>query len=454
MANKNILTNGAKLNSISQNYYSPVSTVFTTGLPLTTFYCFLAKVDPWGDNTNPPVPTQDQLSLKRIYKNIFATKKINTNDISGVIERIDWEANTTYTYYQDNIDMLELDNNGFLINKFYVKNKYDQVFKCLWNNNGAESTIEPYFEPGTYGSNNIFLGADGYKWKFIYTVDIGAKVKFMDTSWIPVPMSSTAPNALQNSVGAGNIDVINILNGGSNYDPANAAISLVVTGDGTDAAGTVTVTDGMITDVIMTNTGSNYSYANVAISSTLGSGAIAISPVSPIAGHGSDPISELGCVHVMLTAEFNGNESGNIPTDIDFHQVGIIIDPTSLSDYPKPATSSIYKTTTDLVLAQGFGLYSPDEIIFQGTSLETATYTGVVLSFDAASNVLKLINIVGTPAINAPVFGDTSKTTRTLLTVSSPVYTTFSGHIAFIENRTGIQRSEDGIEQFKFVLGF
>jgi hypothetical protein len=29
-----------------------------------------------------------------------------------------------------------------------------------------------------------------------------------------------------------------------------------------------------------------------------------------------------------------------------------------------------------------------------------------------------------------------------------------SGYMAFIENRTGITRSEDGIEQFKIVLGY
>jgi hypothetical protein len=30
----------------------------------------------------------------------------------------------------------------------------------------------------------------------------------------------------------------------------------------------------------------------------------------------------------------------------------------------------------------------------------------------------------------------------------------FSGYISYIQNRSAVQRSSDGIEQFKFVLGY
>ena len=369
------------------------------------------------------------------------TKKITVNDISPVIERIDWSANTIYSFYRDDVNMLETDENGFLVNKFYVKNRYDQVFKCLWNNNDSESTIEPKFEPGTYGVNNIYQGSDGYKWKYIYTVDVGNKVRFMDSSWIPVPAGDLIISSRQNSAGAGDIEVINVTNGGSGYDPANATVTVTVTGDGSGATGTAVVTSGSVTDVIVTNTGGNYTYANVAITSSLGSNATAICPVSPIAGHGSDPISELGCSHVMLTAQFNGTEGGNIPVDIDFHQVGLLVNPSTAESYPKTANGSVYKASTDLVLAQGFGLYTQDEYVYQGSSLETATFKATVLSFDAVNNILKLINTTGTPVTNAPVFGNTSQTVRTLLTVSNPSYSIFSGYIAFVENRSGSQIS-------------
>jgi hypothetical protein len=156
----------------------------------------------------------------------------------------------------------------------------------------------------------------------------------------------------------------------------------------------------------------------------------------------------------MFTAEFNGDENGYIPVDIDYRQVGLLINPTTLSSWPVPAQETIYKVTTDLVVASGFGVYTNDEIVYQGETLENSTFNAHVVSFDAASNVVKLINITGTLSLNAPIFGNSSKTVRTLLNYSTPDFLPFSGYISYIENREAVQRSADGIEQFKFVLGY
>ena len=455
MANKNLLTYNAKVSQVEQLYYSPVAV-----LPppqsgsIGTSYCFLSHIDPWLDDANPPAPLQDQQSIKNIFKSMFVAKLVTSNNISPVIQRIDWTSGKTYDYYQDNIDMFSTDPYGILNLNFYVRNRYDQVFKCLWNNNSSPSTAEPFFQPGSYGTNNIYTGTDGYKWKYMYTIDVGTKQKFMDSNWIPIPVGQNTPNPIQTSAGSGDIEVINVTNGGSGYDPANAAISVIITGDNIGASGTVSVTNGSISDIIVTSTGSNYSYANVSIVSSAGSNATAIAPVSPIGGHGFDPVSELGCTRMMFTAEFNGSEGGFIPTDIDYRQVGLVINPTALSTFPYPANSAIYKVSTDFIVAAGFGAFVSDETIFQGSSLATATYSATVLNFDVATNTIHLINTYGTPTLNAPVFSTNSGTVRTLLSVSTPDFQTFSGYLAYVENRSGIQRSSDGIEQFRFIIGF
>ena len=461
MANKSLITNGAKISQVEQVYYSPVAVVPPNiSVPLGTLYCFLAKVDAWPTDSNPPVPTQDVKSLKTIFKNMFAVKHITSNDISPVIKRVNWESGVTYDAYSDTVDMFELDTNGNSIKNFYIKNRYDQVFKCLWNNNEDASTVEPYFEPGTFSTNNIFQGADNYKWKYMFTIDTGSKLKFMDATWIPVPVGSNTPNALQTSAGAGAIEVINILDGGALYDPSNSAISVVITGDGTGASGTAVVVGNAITDVVVNTPGSNYTYANVSFSTSSGFGAIVSSPTSPVGGHGFNPISELGCHHVMISAEFKGGEGGIIPTDIDYHQVGLVSNPTTKSlfetygnDYV-PASGSIYKTTTDFVVSPGFGVYTQDEFFYQGDSPATASFIGTILSFDEASNVVRVLNMSGTPSLNAPIKGYTTSTTRTLLSYSEPDFSIFSGYINIIENRSGVSRSSDGIEQYKFVLGY
>ena len=456
MANKNLLTDLAKLAEIEQIYYSPVAVLPSQpNIPISSIYAFLAKVDPWDDDTDPPQPTQDQLYIKKTFKNMFVAKHILTNDISPVIERIDWETDTVYAYYRDDIDMFEINpNTGLLVNNFYIINSYDQVFKCLWNNNGEPSTDEPYFEPGNYGTNNIFVGADGYKWHFMYIVDVGLKTKFMDVNWLPVPLGANIPNPTLTTAGSGNIDVINVIDGGSGYDPANAVITISITGDGTGATGLAQVTDGVITDIEVLNSGSNYTYSNVSITSTIGSGAYAIAPTSPVGGHSYDPSPELGTTHIMLTSEFNGSESGIIPTDITYYQVGLVINPSTVSLNPYPANGSIYSTTTDLIVAPGFGEYVTDELIWQGSTFQTATFVGTVLSFDTSTNIVKLINTRGTLTINSPVFGNSSVTTRTLLDYNTPDFIVLSGYMSYIENRSGVIRSPDGIEQIKIVLGY
>ena len=453
MANKIVITPEAKVVQVQQSYYLPVSVLPSkVTVPVETNYCFLSRVDPWEGDV--PAPSLDQKTRKEIFKNIFVVKKVTTSDISPVIQRIDWEPNKLYYFYRDDVNTLEQDSNGNLVYPFYVRNRYDQVFKCLWNNNGGLTSDEPMFTPGTYGTNNIYMGSDGYKWKFMYSIDSGLKTKFMDSNWLPVSVTTNSLNPLLSPAGCGDIEVVNVYNGGSGYDPANATINITITGDGNGATAIANTSNGSIIDIIVTNPGANYTFANVTVSSEIGSGAVAYANTSPVGGHGFDPISELGCSHVMYSIEFNGSEDGEIPTDIDFHQLGLMVNPTARQTTPEPANGNIYRTTTDFVVSSGFGAFVRDEIVYQGPSLASATFTAKVLSFDVATNLLRLINITGSPTINGSVYGNTSSTARTLLTVSYPNFVLFSGYLAYIENRDSIQRSFDGIEQYRFVLGY
>jgi hypothetical protein len=461
MDNKNILTHGAKLVSVTQGYYSAVASIPNSTIPVTNYYCFLSKVDNWPVDEFPPYPNQSNAYLKQVRKNIFALKKISVNNISPVIERIDWTSGETYQYYRDDVDIYQKDSSGLAVYHFYIKNKYDQIFKCLWNNNEQPSTVEPYFEPGTFTDNGLFQGVDGYKWKYMYTIDIGLKVTFMDQYWVPVQIKGRAPSEYSITqttrllpAGAGNIEVINVLDGGSGYDTSLAPIFVTIQGDGVLATAEAVVSGGVITDITVNNPGTGYTYANIIISSDVGSGANAYASISPIGGHGSDLVGELGCDHVMLTAQFNATEGGLIPTDIDFHQIGIIVDPVTSATTPNPANATIYNATTELLVAIGAGRYTEDEWVYQGSSLENCNFKAQVLTFDPQNNLLKVLNKTGDAQPNSPIFGDSSKTVRTVISVNPPVYTTFSGYIMFVENRTGVERSTDGIEQFKFVLGY
>jgi hypothetical protein len=51
---------------------------------------------------------------------------------------------------------------------------------------------------------------------------------------------------------------------------------------------------------------------------------------------------------------------GSLVKRHDFRQVGLLVNPTALSTYPAPANGAIYKTTTDVVVAPGFGVFAED----------------------------------------------------------------------------------------------
>jgi len=452
-----LLTYNDNFFQISSVYYSPTVILPITNENLSSVYCYISKVLPWTSENTPPSPSQDQKSIKEIFKNMFFLKKVTSNDMIPVVERIDWKTGIVYDYYRDNVNMFALDNNGKLVRKFYIRNKFDQVFKCLWNNNNSASSIEPYFQPGTFNANQVFQGADDYKWKYLYTISSGSKIKFMDDIWMPVPLEMNPPNPLLKYAGAGSIDVINVTNGGSGYNEANSPVIVVITGDGEYASANAVINSGSIIDVTIANTGTNYTYANISFSTSEGSGATAVAYPSPIGGNGFNPSTELGVNHLMITATFSKDESGSLPTDIDFRQVGLLVNPYAYFGTTTGIANAIsYSTTTDVIVSQGFGDFLPDEIVYQSIdgTLETASFSATVLSFDGTTNTLKLLNTFGTSVTNLILYGNTSQTARVLLQKQPSQIVPFSGYLAYIDNRKSIARNPDGSEIFKLVLGY
>ena len=141
--------------------------------------------------------------------------------------------------------------------RYYVYNSStNAVYICIYNNEGGLSTVAP-----TGTSPTILNTADGYKWKYIYSLD--TVNKFITSKYLPIITAS------KNSyTPVGSIVGVSIDSGGSGYSGNTVNIS----GDGTSAIITPTITDGVITGALITNPGSGYTYANLSLSAG-GSGA-------------------------------------------------------------------------------------------------------------------------------------------------------------------------------------
>jgi hypothetical protein len=97
--------------------------------------------------------------------------------------------------------------------------------------------------------------------------------------------------------------------------------------------------------------------------------------------------------------------------------------------------------------------YIEDEVVYQGLSLAASTFSGNVVEWDSANNILKLSNIRGTPSSEL-VNGVTSTASRFLSSVETSEMKRYTGNLLYINNISPIQRSSDQVEDFKIILKF
>ena len=159
---------------------------------LSNEYWFLgvAKSDPWKDSVgnaidnSPPTNIDSVESQVDFKRNMLFAKRIFPNDVSLAIRRVDWEPNQIYTAYDDRVDLFDDINPA----NFYVLVEGRRVYKCISNNNSANSTVAP-----THTDTSIRQLADGYRWKFLYTITEDKDENFSLNDFIPVEFINNIP---------------------------------------------------------------------------------------------------------------------------------------------------------------------------------------------------------------------------------------------------------------------
>lgn len=238
------------------------------------FYFFVGRTTEWDDEESPEVPVDSPRNDNTTQRNMLFVKRIQASDAVLMISRINWVSETIYDQYDDKYG--ELNSTGGVITahsgasslknaQFYALTDDDLVYKCIFNNNNATSTVKP-----TGTSTLAIETADGYIWKFMFKVEASDKTKFLSLDFIPVRKiaGSGDPEFDVN----GQIDSVNITNSGSGYATAP---TVVVNGDGAGAVVTATVTGGEVTNLVITNSGEGYSFAYLTFSGGGGTGASA-----------------------------------------------------------------------------------------------------------------------------------------------------------------------------------
>lgn len=404
-------------------------------------YVVLGKQLQW--NTLPetvPLPTDSDDYINQMYRNGIYAKLVNYQDSALVIERNDWTTDTVYNTYKSNTN-------------FYIVNSKDQVFKCLANNSGQVSTSEPQLTLSATSLEEPYLEMpDGYKWKYMYTISTAQKQSFMDADWMPV-----TTNKFVNAASVpGSIDIVNITNSGNNYTNGSLQNIITVSGDGTGAVLKANVVDGHIVDVIIQDRGQNYTIADLTftdVNGGVGTAAVAEVSTSPINGHGYDAAEELLASTVMFNVDFDGLESGAFPADNDFRQIYAISNPYEYGSTTLAKENS-YTLYSKIKTSPGLGDFNNDEKVYQGTTLETATYVADVISFDEIQNQLYLNNVRGSLSLNQAIKGTDSGSIRVAVSEIAPTMKLYSGKVIYISNRLPVSRDVDQNDRIRFIISF
>jgi len=443
-----------------------------------------SRTDNQGTDAAPLTPVDSIQEEFYTFDDLLAAKKIASSDVSFVIPRRNWTNGTVYDYYRHDYGnritgstSVQTANSGatsLFDATYYVMSSTYNVYKVLDNNSNAASTIEP-----TGTSTAVLTTADGYKWKYMYTLSATQQSNFLSTDFMAVATNGTVSAAAVD----GAVRIVKIKSagtGGTNGTHTGIAIR----GDGSSGTVSVTVAGGVITAVTVTNVGSGYTFAYIRNADIVTAGATGLTGseldviIEPKGGHGFDAVKELGGFYVMLNTNFDGSESantGDFTTANDFRRIALIRDP--FSGGSAASTSTLRGTKAIRFAASPApGTFTVDEEINQATT----GAVGKVVEWDATNRILHYIqtrfndegvdsngNLTAFSGANV-VTGQTSSATGTPSSAGSESADniTFTsgyaaseidadkGDVIYIENRSPITRASDQTENVKLIIEF
>ena len=171
------------------------------------YYLFVSRATPYEDNpattsvveSDSVIPSVGE-SSRNVYdtfRNIIFIKRIRPENLKLSVPRIDWTSGDVYTAYSETTDMAG--------QNYYAMTSDYNVYKCMKSNRASQ--IMP-----TGKSADIISLADGYKWKYIYTVPEDY-LRYVTLDHIPVFIGDEnfpEQKQVQDSALPGSIDTVTL----------------------------------------------------------------------------------------------------------------------------------------------------------------------------------------------------------------------------------------------------
>lgn len=166
---------------------------------------------------------------------------------------------------------------------------------------------------------------------------------------------------------------------------------------------------------------------------------------TPPGGHGSNAAGELGAEYIMVSIEYQYDESGKVTVNNSFRKFGLILNPKNFAG-THSYFSLIGVLTTNLTITSPAGSFTNNETVTGGTSHAT----GVVV--DYIGGLLRLSNVSGTFVATELLTGGTSHATGIVSSIALPDVQTNSGSMLYTEYTSAYSRASNQIDNFQVVL--
>ena len=454
---------------------------FKEDVGTSSVYLGIGKSDVWSTNsadqvdTIPFIPGDHQDDINGAWSQMLALKKITASDISHVVPRYDYADGESYVAW-DSSDPDIYDE------KFYVLTSAFKVYKCIQKGPGAASNEPTHTSALILPNRTDAAAGDGYRWKYMYTLTTSDSEKFLTKSFMPVKTLAMAPALASTDVNkpqqdsqiasrdssiAAGIERLVITNGGSNYD-ASDNFTIKIEGDGQNATavdGGVTIVGGAITAIAIATEGIGYTKAKVTVThdnnsgGTAGSGCEVRAVLAPSAGHGVDPVKELGAFFTSVNIQLDGNDGSDFTVGNDFRQITLVKNPYSTGTTVATATTLKANKYLQLASGQSTSGFVVDQVIQGGSGATLAK--AYLTEIDDSNKRLYYYQNEKTgfmPFLNSMTITGTLPSGGSAALATSHIgaaeVVAGSGQVIFLENRDPISRSTTQIEDIKCIVEF
>ena len=315
------------------------------------YYAAIGRSEDWNDSDVAPLAYNSGREERNFRLGMQSVK--NITDIRMVVPRYNWASGAIYSQYDDA-------QVGYPNQPYYVLNDNNQVYMCVQQaKNAAGSALVSNNQPSGNTTGEAFATADGYVWKFLYSISALDATKFVSANYMPVklqgavdsdsPAAEVEQLAVQNAAVKGQITGFQITSGGSGYT-SNPTVSVI--GDGIGAKGVASIDGGAVTKVEIYDSsgtytqGSGYSEASLVFTgggsfTSEATGRVILGQDQSPLGFGADPRDDLRSTAIMFNTKPDGDESGDFIVNQDFRQVGLLKNPRLDEDSAGSAATSL-----------------------------------------------------------------------------------------------------------------